>query len=416
MSVNSAEQIQSADSVSESTQGTASASEAGESKDMSENLLETHRQMDVEDPEQLRDFCDPTVLLHRVVSLAVKRGGSDIHLRVGAHPAVRLSGRLHRIKDSPRLRTEDMENLARSLMQPKHWEQFQENYQVDLSIGVKGVGRVRLNAYYQRGTIAMALRIINSTVPTPEDLGLPDHVLPLTDIERGLVLLTGATGSGKSTTIASLINRINQKYAKHIITIEDPIEYLFKDEQCIISQRELGADALSFGMAMKAALREDPDVILLGEMRDQETIETALTAAETGHLVFSTVHSPNAVDTVARVVSNFQPQMQQTIRAKFAQNLAAVVSQRLVPTANGEGRTVACEVMTVSPRIRELMLDPLEVSEIKDLVNSHSTVEGMLSFDQHLLQLVQKKIITPETALQHSSSPTDMRLLLDGFG
>jgi len=381
----------------------------------SESVIENHQLNSDPEAGDCSQSGDPTVLLHRIVSLAVKHGGSDIHLRVGAHPAVRMTGRLVRVKDSPCLRSEDMEKLARSIMQPKHWEELQRNYQVDLSIGVKKVGRVRLNAYYQRGTIAMALRIINSTVPSPEDLGLPPEVAPLVELERGLVLLTGATGSGKSTTIASLINEINQRYAKHIITIEDPIEYLFKDEQCIISQRELGSDAVSFAMAMKAALREDPDVILLGEMRDKETIETALTAAETGHLVFSTVHSPNAVDTVARVVSNFQPELQQTIRAKFAQNLSAVVSQRLVPTINGSGRTVACEVMTVSQRVRELMLDPLDVTEIKDLVSGRDTVDGMLSFDQHLMQLVQKKVIDAETALQHASSQTDMRLLLDGF-
>ncbi len=416
MAAEIAENIQIADSTQADSSEDQTSPDIDAGQAPAESLIETHRQSDAQDAEQFHDGADPTVLLHRIVSLAVKRGGSDIHLRVGAHPAVRLTGRLYRIKDSPRLRAEDMEKLARSIMQPKHWEEFQKNYQVDLSIGVKGVGRVRLNAYYQRGTIAMALRVINSTIPTPDELGLPAHVLPVTELERGLVLLTGATGSGKSTTIASLINQINQRSCKHIITIEDPIEYLFKDDQCIISQRELGADALSFAMAMKAALREDPDVILLGEMRDHETIETALTAAETGHLVFSTVHSPNTVDTVARVVSNFQPEMQQTIRAKFAQNLAAVVSQRLVPRADGEGRAVACEVMMVTPRIRELMLDPLEITEIKDLVNSQSTVGGMLSFDRHLMELVQHKVIDPETALQHSSSPTDMRLLLDGYG
>lgn len=415
MAAESAEKIQFPDSSEQTLNeiSTDSAPDLGNSS--SASLIESHRQKDATETDAQAESGDPTVLLHQIVSLAVKRGGSDIHLRVGAHPAVRLTGRLYRIKDSPKLRSEDMERLAQSIMQPKHWEEFQRNYQVDLSIGVKGVGRVRLNAYYQRGTIAMALRVINSTIPTPDELGLPAHVLPVTELERGLVLLTGATGSGKSTTIASLINQINHKTSKHIITIEDPIEYLFKDDQCIISQRELGADALSFAMAMKAALREDPDVILLGEMRDHETIETALTAAETGHLVFSTVHSPNTVDTVARVVSNFQPEMQQTIRAKFAQNLAGVVSQRLVPRADGNGRAVACEVMMITPRIRELMLDPLEISEIKDLVNSASTVGGMLSFDRHLMELVQHKVINAETALQHSSSPTDMRLLLDGY-
>ncbi|MDH3282462.1 MAG: PilT/PilU family type 4a pilus ATPase, partial [Gammaproteobacteria bacterium] len=280
---------------------------------------------------------------------------------------------------------------------------------------MKGIGRVRVNVYHQRGTIAMALRVIQSTVPKPEEINLPPMVKNFVHYERGLVLLTGATGSGKSTTIASLINEINQQYPKHIITIEDPIEFLFNDAQSIISQRELGVDATTFSMAMTAALREDPDVILLGEMRDATTMETALTAAETGHLVFSTLHSPAAAETVTRIIASFQPEAQPTIRSKLAQNLLAVVAQRLLPSASGEGRIVACEIMTVSQRIRELILDPLKVKDIADLVKKGATVEGMLSFDQHLFELVKTGHITEDMALQHASSATDLKLKLDGF-
>ncbi|MDH3639620.1 MAG: PilT/PilU family type 4a pilus ATPase, partial [Gammaproteobacteria bacterium] len=242
-----------------------------------------------------------------------------------------------------------------------------------------------------------------------------DLIKNFVHFERGLVLLTGATGSGKSTTIASLINEINEQYPKHIITIEDPIEFLFTDAKSIISQRELGVDATTFAMAMTAALREDPDVILLGEMRDSTTMETALTAAETGHLVFSTLHSPAAAETVTRIISSFQAEAQPTIRSKLAQNLLAVVAQRLLPRASGEGRVVACEVMTVSQRIRELILDPIRVKDIADLVKKGATVEGMLSFDQHLFELVKTGQITEDMALQHASSATDLKLKLDGF-
>jgi len=300
-------------------------------------------------------------------------------------------------------------------MAPTHWDAFQEHYQVDLSIGLKGIGRVRVNVFYQRGTIAMALRVINIEIPTPKDLGLPDMVNHLVDRERGLVIVTGATGSGKSTTLAALVNEINYRHAKHIITIEDPIEFLFSERRCIISQRELGVDATSFANAMRASLREDPDIILLGEMRDPETIEIALTAAETGHLVFSTLHAPAAAETVTRMISTFPAAAQPTIRSKLAQNLECVVAQRLLPRMSGEGRVVACEVMSVSALIREYILDPLKIKDISDLVKKGAVAEGMLSFDQNLFELCRMGEITEEVALLHASSATDLKLKLDGF-
>lgn len=350
-----------------------------------------------------------------VMSKAVKQGASDIHLRVKNHPLIRIDGTLRPMREYPILSTSDMEQLSQKLMSPKHWELFRKNFQIDVSLGISFLGRCRINVFYQRGTIAMALRVIQSKIPTPEELQLPPHVKELIHFERGLVLLTGATGSGKSTTIASLINEINLNYAKHVVTIEDPIEYIFAEQRCIISQRELRIDAVSFPMAMAAALREDPDIILLGEMREAETIETALTAAETGHLVFSTLHAPATAETVTRMISSFAPEAQPTIRSKLAQNLRAVIAQRLLPHASGTGRVVACEILTVNARVRELILDPLRVKEINDLVRKESTVEGMLSFDQHLFELCRRNEITEEVALLHASSPTDLKLKLDGF-
>jgi len=358
---------------------------------------------------------DPLRFLSQVLEFAVRKHASDIHLRVRNHPIVRIDGTLRAIREVPPLSMHFLEDLARTIMAPAHWDKFQENYQADLSIGLKGIGRVRVNVFYQRGTIAMALRVIASQVPTPKELKLPDLVNRLVDLERGLVIVTGATGSGKSTTLAALINEINFKHAKHIITIEDPIEYLFNDRRCIVSQREIGVDAVSFHDAMRAALREDPDVILLGEMRDPESIEIALTAAETGHLVLTTLHAPAAAETITRIISSFDAEAQPTIRSKLAQNLRAVVAQRLLPNQAGEGRVVASEVMTVSPLIRELMLDPLKVKEIADLIKKGALAEGMLSFDQCLFDLVRRGEITEEIALLHATSTTDLKLKLDGY-
>ncbi len=358
---------------------------------------------------------DALRFLSHVLAEAVRKDASDIHLRAKNQPIIRIDSVLRPLREYPVLSVTDMEELAHKIMTPRHWEAFQQRYQVDTSLGIQGIGRVRINVFYQRGTVAMALRVIKTQIPKPEQLRLPSMVKDFVRFERGLVLLTGATGSGKSSTIASLINEINFNYAKHVITIEDPIEFLFSEQRCIISQRELGVDAMTFPLAMSAALREDPDVILLGEMRDAETMDTALTAAETGHLVFSTLHAPAAAETVTRMISSFSPEAQPTIRAKLAQNLRAVVAQRLLPRANGEGRVVACEIMTVNARVRELVLDPLRVKDIADLVKKANVVEGMLSFDQHLFELCRRGEITEEVALQHASSATDLKLKLDGF-
>jgi twitching motility protein PilT len=366
-------------------------------------------------PAAAIDTSDPLKLLGQILAMAVRHKASDIHLRTRNHPILRVDGILRAVREIPPLPADFMERLARTMMSARLQAEFDKAHQTDLSIGFKDIGRVRCNAFYQRGSIAMVLRVINTQVPTLQELGIPEIVSRFANLERGLVLVTGATGSGKSTTLAALINEINATQTNHILTIEDPIEFLFAEKRSVITQREVGVDTNSFADAMRAALREDPDVILLGEMRDPETIETALTAAETGHLVFSTVHSPAAAETVSRIISAFPPEAQQTMRAKLAQNLCGVVSQRLIPKVGGGGRAVACEVMTVSQLIREYILDPLRIKDIGDLVKKGMVSEGMMSFDQHLLQLVRSGSIDAATALQHASSPTDLKLKLEGF-
>jgi len=314
------------------------------------------------------------------------------------------------------LPAEFMERLARTVMPPRLLSQFEKNHQVDLSVGFKDIGRVRANVFQQRGSIGMVLRVINTNIPSPAELKLPDIVVNFTKLERGLVLITGATGSGKSTTLASLVNEINLNRSEHIVTIEDPIEFLFAEKRSIITQREVGIDTNTFAEAMRAVLREDPDVILLGEMRDPETIETAMTAAETGHLVLSTVHSPAAAETVTRIVTSFPADAQPAMRAKLAQNLRGVVSQRLLPHKGGQGRIVACEVMTLSQLAREYILDPLKIKELADLIKKGTAAEGMISFDNSLYDLCKQGEIDHETALYYATSPTDLKLRLEGYG
>jgi len=358
---------------------------------------------------------DPLKLLSQVLAHAVRVNASDIHLRTRNHPILRVDGNLRALREIPPMPADFMERLSRTMMNARLLSIFEKSHQVDLSIGFKDIGRVRANVFYQRGSIGMVLRVINTNIPAPEELFLPDIVTGFTKLERGLVLLTGSTGSGKSTTLASLINAVNNSRSEHIITIEDPIEFLFSEKRSIITQREIGIDTETFADAMRAALREDPDVILLGEMRDPETIETAMTAAETGHLVFSTVHSPAAAETITRIVTSFPPEAQVSVRAKLAQNLRGVVSQRLLPRKGGQGRIVACEVLTVSALAREYILDPLKIKELGDLIRKGTVAEGMISFDGSLLNLVREGLIDEETALYYATSATDLKLKLDGF-
>lgn len=364
---------------------------------------------------QITATTDPLKLLGQVLALAVRMKASDIHLRTRNHPILRVDGHLRAVREIAPFPGDFMERLARTMMSARLLAQFEQHHQVDLSIGFKDIGRVRANVFYQRGSIGMVLRVINTNIPTVPELGLPDVVSAFTKLERGLVLITGSTGSGKSTTLGALINEINNTRSDHIVTIEDPIEFLFTEKKSIITQREVGVDTNTFADAMRAVLREDPDVILLGEMRDPETIETAMLAAETGHLVFSTVHSPAAAETVSRIISTFAPEGQPGMRAKLAQNLRGVVSQRLMPRKNGAGRIVACEVMTVSALSREMILDPLKIKDLGDLIRKGTVAEGMMSFDTAIYHLVKQGHIDEETALQHATSPTDLKLRLEGF-
>lgn len=359
---------------------------------------------------------DPLKFLGQILALAVRLKASDIHLRTRNHPILRIDGELRALREVAPLAPDFMERMARTMMSARLIAQFESRNQADLSIGVQDIGRVRANIFRQRSSISMVLRVIGTQIPSAAELGLPEIVSAFTKHERGLVLITGATGSGKSTTLGALIDDINSTRSDHIITIEDPIEFLFHDKKSIITQREVGVDTESFADAMRAALREDPDVILLGEMRDPETIETAMTAAETGHLVFSTVHSPAAAETVSRVISAFKPEAQAGMRAKIAQNLRGIVSQRLMPRKNGTGRAVACEVLTVSALARELILDPLKIKELGDLIRKGTIAEGMMSFDASIFALYKRGEIDAETALQYATSATDLKLKIDGFG
>ena len=353
--------------------------------------------------------------LTSIVGSACNFKASDIHIRAGHQIMMRLDGRIRQVKGSPEMSNEMIERLIFPLMSKYHLEIFKEESQVDLSLSDNDDNRVRVNMFKQLGNMAVVMRVIESVIPEPDQLGLPEQVVNIANMRQGLVIFSGATGSGKSTYMASLLDMINNSRYDHILTIEDPVEYIFTEKRCVISQRQVGVDVPSFDLAMKAALREDPDVILMGEMRDPESIDIALTAAETGHLVFSTLHAPTSADAINRIVSSFGGDEQATIRSKLAQNLRAVVTQRLLPKKEGGGRTVACEVLTVTALARELIIDPMRIKEIKDLIKGGDKVEGMLHFDEHLQQLVKDDVISDETALTNASSATDLALKLKGF-
>lgn len=359
---------------------------------------------------------DPLQFMRKLAHYGLRKNASDIHLRANSHPVIRLNGDLYRITDLPVLSSIDIEKISQDILSDVQKAALEEKFQVDASLPIPPSGRARVNVFKQREALSIALRLVQSDIPEPDELGLPDAVKKLVHLERGLVLLTGVTGSGKSTTIASLLNEVNKQYPRHIVTIEDPIEYTLSDEKALISQREIGTDAYSFLEAMRGVLREDPDVILLGEMRDPETIEAALTAADTGHLVFSTVHAPTATETITRIIAAFPAEAQATARSKLARTLRAVVAQRLLPSIDKESRVLATEVMTVTPRIAELMNDPTKLGAIAEIVKSSETVEGVISFDRNLFELFKAGKISEETALRHATSITDMRLKLQGFG
>ncbi|TDJ65228.1 MAG: PilT/PilU family type 4a pilus ATPase [Proteobacteria bacterium] len=378
-------------------------------------MTDTSRAVVDDAPAGSTSTTDPLRLLGQVLTLAVRHKASDIHLRARNHPILRIDGILRAVREIPAFPPDLLDRIARNMMSARHIAEFEKEHQVDLSFGFKDIGRVRANIFHQRGSVSIVLRVISTEIPRPAELMLPDIVSNFTKIERGLVIVTGATGAGKSTTLASLVNEINLAQTRHVITIEDPIEFLFTERRSIITQREIGMDTNSFADAMRAAMREDPDVILLGEMRDPETIEAALTAAETGHLVLSTMHAPAVAESIPRIITAFPPEAQASVRGKLAQNLHGIVGQRLIPRKDNKGRIVACEVMTVSALARELILDPLKVKDLSDLVKKGTLAEGMLSFDACLFDLFKKGMIDDDTALQYATSPTDLKLKLEGF-
>jgi twitching motility protein PilT len=355
------------------------------------------------------------VELNEILTVAVKARGSDIHIKTGLPPVVRIDGKLRPIPNAPRTSPEKVKEMAYSMMSEKQKRQFDEHFEVDLSYGIPGLGRFRVSAFMQRGTVGMVFRAIPMSIPSLDALNLPPVLKKIAAEERGLVLVTGTTGSGKSTTLAALIDYINENRTCNIITVEDPVEYLHRDKKSIISQREVGFDTASFGSALKGALRQDPDVILVGEMRDYETIETALTAAETGHLVMSTLHTIDASETVNRIISVFPPYHQRQVRMQLSSVIKGVISQRLVPRADGKGRVPAVEVMIGTARVRECIDDKEKTKQIPDAIAQGFISYGMQTFDQSLMTLYTEKLISYEEALRQSSNPDDFALKISGI-
>src|SRR5690554_3558523 len=354
--------------------------------------------------------------LNKILQIAVKGGASDIHIKAGLPPIYRMDGALVPLGDAKRLSPEDIGSMASSIMNKFQRADFEKNLDLDMSHGVPGVGRFRVNIFQQHGSIGLVFRVIPFKVRTLDELDLPPVVKSIAEERRGLVLVTGATGSGKSTTLASMVDYINCNRTDHIITIEDPIEYLIRDKKSIINQREIGHDTRDFSRAVRAALRQDPDVIMLGEMRDLETIEIAMTAAETGHLVISTLHTVDAAESITRIVTAFPPHMRDQARYQFANLFRGVVSQRLVPRADGKGRVPAVEVMLSTARIRELILEEATARVITEQMAKGFDNYGMQSFDQSLMWLLQNGYITYEEALVQSSNPDDFALRVSGIG
>ena len=354
--------------------------------------------------------------LNDILKIALKGGASDIHLKSGLPPMFRVDGALVPLKNGERLMPEDIQAMADAIMNPVQKTRFDETREVDLAYGIAGLGRFRVNAFQQRGTVGIVFRVIPFGVKSIEHLHLPKAIQSIAMEQRGLVLVTGTTGSGKSTTLAAMIEYINANRTCHIMTIEDPIEFLIRDRRSIVNQREIGVDTNSFSTALRSALRQDPDVILVGEMRDFETIETAITAAETGHLVMSTLHTLDATETINRIISVFPPYQQKQIRLQLASILKAVISQRLVPRADGKGRVPALEVLVTTARIRECIADKDRTKEIHDAIAKGFTTYGMQTFDQSLMSLVKQKLITYDEALKHVSNPDDFALRFRGIG
>jgi twitching motility protein PilT len=341
-------------------------------------------------------------------------GGSDLHLKVGARPAIRVRGLLTPLESHEVLRPEDTRDILGQMIPENLIGEFEEDGEADFSYAVPGAGRFRVNAFRQRGSVSIVMRFIPFGVPRFEDLNLPEAIRRLAVEERGVVLVTGTTGSGKSTTLASMIDLVNRSMSKHIVTIEDPIEFLHTDASSLINQREVGTDTVSFARALRRVLRQDPDIILIGEIRDSETAQIALSAAETGHLVLSTLHTVDATETVNRIIDLFPPHERSQVRTMLAGTLKGIIGQRLIRTKDG-GRVAACEIMVTTGRIQDFIMDPAQTGQIQQAI-SEGEYYGMQTFDQALLKLVEDDKVEYEEALTTSSRPQDFKLMVQSLG
>jgi twitching motility protein PilT len=350
-----------------------------------------------------------------LLKIAVDHGASDLHLKVGSYPMMRVRGDLIPASEDRRLDHEETVAMAAAVMSTAQRQKFKDSQEIDLAYSVPGLGRFRCNVFQQRGTIGLVLRVIPMGIKTIEQLGLPEVLKTIALEERGLVLVTGTTGSGKSTSLAALVDHINATRCAHVMTVEDPIEFLHRDNRAIINQREVSVDTRSFAQALRSALRQDPDVILVGEMRDYETIETALLAAETGHLVFSTLHTLDATETINRIIAVFPPHQQKQVRLQLASVLKAVISQRLLPRADGKGRAAAVEVMISTPFIRDCIVDKEKTHLIHSAISSGTSQYGMQTFDQAIFSLYQQQLVTYEEALRWASNTDEFKLKVQGI-
>jgi twitching motility protein PilT len=353
--------------------------------------------------------------IDELLTVAVQSGASDLHLKVGSYPMMRVNGTLTVCSEDKRLDRSDTESMADTLFSADQREKFRRAQEVDLAYSVPGLGRFRCNVYQQRGTIALVLRVIPTRVKGIDELGLPPVLKTIAQEERGLVLVTGTTGSGKSTTLAAMIDYVNSSRSSHIMTVEDPIEYLHRDHHSIVSQREVNVHTESFSPALRSALRQDPDVILVGEMRDHETVETALLAAETGHLVFSTLHTLDATETINRIIAVFPPHQQRQVRIQLASVLKAAIAQRLLPRADGLGRVPAVEVMIATAFIRDCIIDKDRTSQIHSAIASGTSQYGMQTFDQSIFNLYSQGFVTLEEALRWASNVDEFKLKVQGI-
>ncbi len=343
-----------------------------------------------------------------------ERRASDLHIRVGVRPHLRVNGRLDQIPTDP-ITIDLMDQIVTQILNEKQRERFQSKNEMDLALSVAKLGRFRINLYRQRGTSGIAIRAVNTKVPTFKELNLPSVIEKLAEAHRGLIVITGTTGSGKSTTLAAMIEHMNENRTDNIVTIEDPIEYIYRDKKSIISQREVGGDTESFASALRHAFRQDPDIILIGEVRDLETMSIALTAADTGHLVMTTLHTLNAIETITRIISFFPPHQHQQIRLLLAGTLKGIVCQRLLARSDMPGRVPSVEVMLNSAAIRECIMDPDKVSDIPELMEQGMVQYGMQTFDQSIMKLYKEGLISFEEAMAHATNPDDFDLRIKGI-